>query len=187
MTDLSKPLTSDRLVRSGAVRVWDRLVRAFHWSLLILFVIAYVSGDRWDDLHDWVGYFIAALVSVRILWGFIGSKHARFKDFIRGPRTTLLFLMDSLRLRAQRYLGHNPAGGAMVITLLTTITVISISGEMMHMDKFWGEQWVEDVHVTAVNVTLVLVALHIAGVLLASYEHKENLIKSMITGWKKTD
>ena len=186
MTDNNNTLSSDRCVRSGAVRVWDGLIRLFHWSLVTLFAIAYFSGDQWDTLHDWVGYAIVALVILRVFWGFAGSEHARFADFVRGPVTTMRFLVDSLRLRAQRHLGHNPAGGAMVVTLLVTITVISVSGVMMDMDKFWGEQWVEDLHVMAVKVTLVLVALHIAGVLLASFEHKENLIKSMFTGWKKS-
>lgn len=186
MTDSGHTDTADRPVRSGAVLIWDRAVRVFHWSLVTLFVVAYVSGDRWDTAHEWVGYVIAALVAFRVLWGFAGSEHARFSDFIHGPVTTLRFLQDSVRMRAQRYLGHNPAGGAMIIALLLVIAVIALSGVMMDMDRFWGEQWVEDVHVMTVNFTLVLIALHVVGVLFASLEHRENLIKSMITGWKRS-
>ena len=130
---------------------------------------------------------------MRLVWGLIGSKHARFRDFIYRPSTVIAFLRDSVAMRAKRYIGHNPAGGAMVIALLLAITGISVSGYMMEMDAFWGEEWVEDLHEVLVNLTLGLVALHVIGVLVASFEHKENLIfehkenliKSMITGKKR--
>lgn len=118
------------------------------------------------------------------LVGVLGTRHARFTDFIYSPRTVAGFLRDSLTMKAKRYLGHNPAGGAMVIALLATIAVICATGYMMTMDPFWGEEWVEDVHKLAVNATLALIALHVIGVIFASFEHKENLPRSMITGWK---
>ncbi|HDZ80934.1 MAG TPA: cytochrome B [Roseobacter sp.] len=167
------------------VRVWDPMVRVFHWSLLIAFVAAYVSGEEWEKLHVNIGYVVAGLVAFRLVWGLIGSKHARFNDFICRPSTIVAFLRDSVAMKARRYIGHNPAGGAMVIALLLAIIGISISGYMMGMDAFWGEQWVQNLHEVLVNLTIGLVVLHIAGVIFASFEHKENLIKSMFTGKKR--
>ncbi|WP_026481164.1 cytochrome b/b6 domain-containing protein [Ahrensia sp. 13_GOM-1096m] len=167
------------------VKVWDPFVRLFHWSLVGLFVFAYFTGDEWDNAHEWAGYAIAALVAVRVLWGIVGPRHARFSDFVYSPSTIITFLRDSVAMRAKRYIGHNPAGGAMVIGLIIAITAISATGYMMTMDSFWGEEWVEEAHEISVNGTLVLIIGHILGVALASIEHKENLVKSMITGLKR--
>lgn len=167
------------------VRVWDPLVRIFHWSLLMAFIAAYATGDEWEKLHVQIGYVVLGLVAFRLIWGLIGSTHARFTDFIYRPSTTLAFLKDSVAFKAKRYLGHNPAGGAMVIALLVTLSAIGATGYMMTMDAFWGAEWVGELHEAFVTVSLILIALHVAGVLLASFEHKENLVKSMITGRKR--
>jgi cytochrome b len=126
-------------------------------------------------------------VSARLIWGFYGTKHARFKSFIYSPKTTLLFLFDTMRFKAKRYIGHNPAGGAMVIALIVMLIVITVSGIMMTLDVFWGKKWIEEIHETATHLTLLLIFLHICGVIAASFEHKENLIKSMFTGKKKEE
>ncbi len=181
-------MTIYRTTRSDTpkmVKVWDPFVRLFHWSLVGLFTLAYLSGDRWDDLHETVGYVIIGLLLGRIVWGFFGSRYARFSSFIYRPAAVLGFLRDSLQLKGKRYLGHNPAGGAMVVSLIVVILVICASGVMMGMDAFWGEQWVEDLHKAATWTALGLVALHLVGVLLASVEHRENLVKSMLTGFKR--
>lgn len=167
------------------VRIWDPLVRIFHWSLVGLFAFAFITGDEWDAAHETAGYIIAGLVAVRVAWGFVGPRHARFSDFVRRPATVLAFLRDSLFLKADRHLGHNPAGGAMVIALLAAIAVISATGYMMTSDAYWGVDWVEEVHEAAVFATLGLIVLHVAGVVLASVEHRENLVASMFTGHKR--
>lgn len=167
------------------VRVWDPLVRILHWSLVTLFAFAFVTGDEWDSAHEKAGYAIAALVAVRIIWGLIGSRYARFSDFVRGPSTVARFLKDSVSLRATRHIGHNPAGGAMVLALLFSNGVIAITGFMMTTDKFWGVEWVEDAHKLVVYGTLGLIALHVGGVILASFEHRENLVRAMLTGRKR--
>ena len=172
--------------QSMSVKVWDLFVRVCHWLLVILFAVAWYSGGIWDNPHLAAGYFIFGLVVARIVWGFVGSRHARFSDFIYGPRTILLHIADMLRMRAPRYLGHNPAGGAMVIMLLATLIVICISGVMMTTDAFWGVKWVDRLHETASTIALVLVALHVGGVIFASIEHGENLVRAMITGRKRT-
>jgi cytochrome b len=158
----------------------------FHWLLAVLFASAWYSGGIWDNPHLVTGYGVAVLVLARIGWGFVGPPHARFRDFVYGPRTILRYLSHALRMRAPRYLGHNPAGGAMVITLLATLVVLCATGVMMTTDAFWGVKWVDDVHNLASNFSLILIGLHVTGVIIASLEHKENLIIAMITGWKRT-
>ena len=187
MTSVTDNEAPGRDARPGLIRVWDPFVRLFHWSLVGLFAFAFLTGDEWDKAHEAAGYTIAALVAARVLWGFVGPRHARFSDFIHSPSAILGFLRDSLSLKARRHIGHNPAGGAMVIALLIAISVICASGYMMGLDAFWGEEWVEELHEGAVNVTLGLIALHIIGVIVASVEHKENLARAMVTGWKRKD
>lgn len=167
------------------VRVWDPFVRLFHWSLVGLFALAFVTGDEIEWLHLATGYAIAGLVGLRVVWGFVGPRHARFADFVRPPREVFAYLRDAVRLRAPRHLGHNPAGGAMVLALLALLAGISVTGFMMTTNAFWGAEWVEELHEGLVNTMLVLIALHVAGVLFASFEHGENLIRAMLTGRKR--
>lgn len=178
---------SGRDSRPGVVKVWDPLVRLFHWSLAGFFAFSYLTGDEWKSAHIISGYVIAGLIAFRVLWGLFGSHHARFSSFVYSPLTVLSFLFDTARMRAKRYIGHNPAGGAMVVALLLMISGIVTSGYMMTTDTFWGVEWVEEAHQTFVYATLALVALHICGVVLASLEHKENLVRAMITGWKRAE
>ncbi len=186
MSDTTTVVTdAGRETRPAEVRVWDPLVRIFHWTLVGGFLVAYVSGDEWDRLHIAVGYTIAGLVAFRLAWGLVGTRHARFGDFVYRPSRVLGYLRDTMALRAKRYLGHNPAGGAMVVALLTMIAIICGTGITMTTDAFWGVEWVEEAHEIAVNVTLVLIAAHVAGVLVASWEHGENLVRAMVTGRKR--
>jgi cytochrome b len=169
------------------VRVWDPFVRLFHWSLASLFALAFVTPGDFQDWHETAGYAIAALVAARIVWGFAGSEHARFMSFIYAPAKILSFLRDSVLLRAKRYIGHNPAGGAMVIALLSGVSSSVVSGYMMTTDRFWGFDWVRNLHETSVYLTLALIVFHLIGVALASFEHSENLVKAMFTGRKRPD
>ncbi len=169
------------------VKVWDVWVRIFHWSLVALFAFSFVSGDEWKTAHIYSGYAIAILIAFRVIWGFFGSQHARFGNFLYSPAAVLRFLVESGKMRAKRYIGHNPAGGAMVVALLLMISGISVSGYMMTTDMFWGVEWVEDTHETLVYTTLALLVLHVGGVVLASVEHRENLVRAMITGFKRAE
>ncbi len=174
-----------RVPTAPLVRVWDPFVRIFHWSLVGLFILAFMTGDETEWLHLTAGYAIAGLILLRIVWGFVGPRHARFSDFVRTPREVTGYVRSAIRLRARRYLGHNPAGGAMIIALLAMLIGISATGFMMTTDAFWGAQWVEDLHEGLVYATLGLIALHVAGVVFAGIEHGENLVKAMITGRKR--
>lgn len=185
MTQFEKSETAGGHVPPAEVKVWDPFVRIFHWSLVVLFVIAFLTGDEVEWLHLTAGYSIAALVGLRVIWGFVGPRHARFSDFVRGPGAVLSYLKQSTTLKAPRYLGHNPAGGAMVIALLAMLAGLSVTGFLMTTDAYWGSKALEEIHEALANVTLVLVGLHIFGVIFASLEHGENLVRSMITGRKK--
>jgi cytochrome b len=169
------------------VKVWDPLVRVFHWSLVGLFAFSYLSGDEWKQAHILSGYAIIGLLAVRVVWGFVGTRHARFSNFIYSPVTTARFMVDTVAMKARRYIGHNPAGGAMVIALLISISGIAGTGYMMTTDAYWGVEWVEEAHELLANLTLGLIVLHVAGVVLASIEHKENLVRAMITGRKRAN
>lgn len=169
----------------AGVRVWDPFVRVFHWSLVALFAIAFVTGDEIEWLHLWAGYAIAVLVALRMAWGFIGTRYARFSSFVRGPRAVASFVNDSLHLRAPRFVGHNPAGGWMILALLAMLIGLSVTGHLLTTDAYWGSEALEEVHEALANITLALVGLHVAGVILASLEHGENLVRAMITGLKR--
>ncbi len=170
---------------SATVKVWDPLVRIFHWSLVLSFTVAWISADEWDDLHLWSGYAAAALIAFRLVWGLFGPRYARFRQFVASPSTILGYLNDMLNGREKRYLGHNPAGGAMIIVLLLALIGVSITGWMYTTTMFWGEEWVEDLHEAFANLLLFLVGLHIVGVIFSGIRHHENLVRAMITGRKR--
>lgn len=114
------------------VRVWDLIVRLGHWILAIGFLVAWLSAEEWETVHVWSGYAIGIVVVIRLLWGIVGSRHARFTDFVRGPRTVYGYLRGLVCGDAPRYLGHNPAGGAMAVALLLALSVTVGSGMMLY-------------------------------------------------------
>jgi cytochrome b len=187
MTTVNHTIEAGGATPPATVKVWDLFVRVFHWSLAGLFVVAYATGDEIEKVHIAAGYTIAALLSLRILWGFVGPRHARFSSFVRPPREVLAYVRDVMLLRAPRYIGHNPAGGAMILALLAMLAATCATGFMMTTDAFWGAKWIEDVHEILANLTVALIVLHVLGVLAASFEHGENLVRAMITGRKRAD
>lgn len=168
------------------IRVWDVGVRLFHWSLVAMVTTTYIF-DSPRSLHRSLGYVVLALIAFRIVWGFIGTRHARFADFVPGPRGFVGYMNDMLRGNEARYVGHNPAGGAMILALLTTLAAIGATGYMMGMDAYFGKEWVEEAHEFLVNSLIILVVLHVGGVIFSSVRHRENLVVSMITGQKISD
>ena len=169
----------------ATVKVWDPFVRVFHWTLVAAFVVAYATGDEIERVHIAAGYAIAGVLAARIVWGFVGPRHARFSNFVRPPREVLAYIRDVAMLRAPRYIGHNPAGGAMIIALLVALAATCVTGYMMTTDAYWGSKLVEQVHGFLANLTVGLVVAHVLGVLIASFEHRENLVAAMITGRKR--
>ncbi len=172
-------------MNAPTITVWDPLVRLFHWSLVASFAVAWLTSEDGEQLHHWAGYAAIGLVSFRVFWGLVGPRYARFSQFIRSPGTVLGFLRDMLAGHEPRYIGHNPAGGLMIVALLLTMVGTAITGWMYTLDAFWGEDWVEETHETLATVMLILVIVHVGGVLFASLRHRENLVRAMITGQKR--
>ena len=180
------------------VKVWDPLVRIFHWTLVFSFAVAYITEDEWIALHSLAGYMIGGLLLFRIAWGLIGTRYARFSSFIFSREATVAYLKDIVAFRPKHYLGHNPAGAAMVFALLlsliaTVVTGLSVYGAAEYsgpLADFWAGRSefsadiLEEMHEFFANFTLLLVIAHVAGVILASFQHGENLVRSMFTGLK---
>ena len=179
------------------VLVWDAPTRVFHWTLAIAFVSAIATGDpdRFRDLHVFFGYVILGLLCFRIFWGFAGSRYARFRNFLYGPRAALAYLGDVIAGRASRYLGHNPAGSAAIFLMLTLGLLICFTGIVVWgaeesqglfrtlTDRPLGE-FTRVVHEALAWLMLALVLVHVGGVVIESLEHRENLAKAMFTGRK---
>ncbi|WP_374303135.1 cytochrome b/b6 domain-containing protein [Paracoccus sp. (in: a-proteobacteria)] len=168
------------------VRVWDGFVRLFHWSLVGLIAGTWLTAEGPKLWHEGMGYAIAGLIAARLVWGFVGPRHARFGDFVRGPRAVLAYLRALRAGREPRYLGHNPAGGAMIVALLLAVSGTALTGWLQTTDAFWGSEVMEEVHEALATLILVLAALHVAGVVVESLRHRENLVLSMLTGTKRS-
>lgn len=167
------------------VKVWDPLLRLFHWGLVASFALAWLTAENSAGLHEWAGYAAAALISFRLVWGFVGPRYARFAQFVTSPATAFEFVKAMIRRDEPRYLGHNPAGSVMILGLITAMGVTAVTGWMYTLDAFWGEEWVEETHELFASLMLGMVVVHVAGVLYASYAHRENLVKSMVNGNKR--
>jgi len=168
-----------------AIRVWDAPVRVFHWLMVLSFAGAWLTAEseRWRLVHVTLGYTMAGLVAFRLLWGLAGSRHARFADFVRGPRAVARYLRSMLQGRPEHHAGHNPAGGWAILALLVLAALTAATGWATY-NELAGE-WLGEVHETAANLMLALVGVHVAGVLLGSWLHRENLVKAMFTGRKR--
>ena len=185
-------------MEQNEVKVWDPFVRVFHWSLVLTFTVAYLTGEELEVLHNNAGYAVLGLVLLRIIWGFTGTRHARFSDFVYPPDEVQGFLRDTFRQRAQRYLGHNPAGGLMVIVMLLSLIITTVTGiafygaedgagplAMLAGSPEWSREMLEEVHEFFANLMVMLVVVHIVGVIVESRLHRENLVKAMISGRKQ--
>ena len=176
---LAKARVGERALKR---RLWDPFVRLFHWTLVLLFAGAWLTGDEFDRVHEVLGYAIVALLLVRIVWGFVGSEHARFRDFVQAPSTVPAYARDTLAGKARRYSGHNPLGGVMVLLLIAGLSTTAGTGWLMTVG---GESyWLEEVHEVAANGMRLPIAGHVAGVLFSSVAHGENLVRGMLTGMK---
>jgi cytochrome b len=180
----------------STVKVWDPLVRVFHWSLVFFFLLAFVTEDDWQTLHVQAGYAVSFLIAFRLLWGLVGTRNARFLTFVKSPAVMLVYLKSLLSLKVPHYLGHNPLGAAMVVVLLLSIALVSFSGMVLIAGEgsgplagtllsSWNGDWMEEVHEFFANFTLLMVVIHVSGVIFSSLLEGENLAKAMMTGRKK--
>lgn len=179
---MPRPATDTKATVGAEVEVWDPLVRVLHWTLVAAFAVAFATGDEVMILHRWAGYLMLGIVGVRLVWGLIGTRHARFADFVRGPGAVKAYLRTLLSGHPQRYLGHNPAGGAMIVALLATL-LVGGSGLLTDNPGRLGAVFGE-VHEVLANAMLGFVLLHVAGAVVSSLLHRENLVRAMISGRK---
>jgi cytochrome b len=181
----------------NSVQVWDLPLRIFHWLLVAGFFTAYLTEDDLLTVHVGAGYLIVALLIFRLVWGFVGNRYARFSNFLCSPMRSVAYLKDLISSKAKRYIGHNPAGSAMILLLLLSLALTCASGLAVYgADQGAGplafigsrhEKLWEEVHEFFANFTLLLVVLHVFGVLVESCIHRENLLKSMWNGKKKSN
>ena len=166
------------------IRIWDAPTRVFHWLTVLSFSGAYLSAEseRWRLIHVTLGYTLGGLLVFRLVWGLIGTRYARFGSFVRGPAAVGRYLAGLLRGRPIHYLGHNPAGAIAIVLMLLTGSLLVASGWAAYNDV--GGNAMSDWHALAANGLLVLVLVHLAGVLTASLQHRENLVRAMVTGNK---
>lgn len=171
---------------SAAARtlVWDAPVRVFHWLMVIAFAGAYLTAEseRFRLLHVTLGYTMAGLVAFRLAWGLIGTRHARFTSFVRGPRAVLRYLGSILRGRPEHHTGHNPAGAIAIVALLALAAFVTLTGWATYGEL--GGHWLGETHEAVATAMLAVVGVHVAGVIAGSFLHRENLVASMITGRK---
>jgi len=166
------------------VLVWDAPVRIFHWLMVLSFAGAYLTAEseRWRLVHVTLGYTMAGLVAFRIVWGLIGTRHARFSSFVRGPTAIAAYMRGLINGRPEPFVGHNPAGALAIVALLGLTLVVAATGWATYDEV--GGKWLEELHEGAANVMLAVVGAHIAGVLIGTWLHHDNLIGAMLTGRK---
>jgi cytochrome b len=174
-----------RSTPAGRVRIWDPLVRLLHWSLAGTFAASWLTRHSAGAIHEWLGYAVLGIVLLRLVWGLLGSRYARFAQFVRWPAATLRYARALAAGGQPRYLGHNPLGAWMIVALILTTLGICISGWLYTTDRYWGVEWVETVHRWLTNFGLVLVGLHVAGVVVTSLHDRENLVAAMLHGRKR--
>jgi cytochrome b len=176
-TSMPTPATS-------SILVWDLPVRVFHWLLVFSFTGAYLTAEseRWALVHITLGYTVAALVAFRLVWGLVGTRTARFANFVRGPVAVWRYLKSLPSGAPQHHLGHNPAGALAIVGLLGLAAVVTASGWLQFQDI--GPGWLEELHEVAANLLLLLVGVHLLAVVASGWLHRENLVRAMFSGRK---
>lgn len=163
--------------------IWDPLIRIFHWSLAATFLLNYFVTEEGGRNHEWVGYTAVGLLAVRIVWGFIGPRNARFSSFFPTPRRVRHHLAELRDGHISAEEGHNPLGGAMVLLLMALMLSLGVTGYMMEeIDVFFGEEWLEELHETLANITLIAVVVHVSAVVLMQRRFGIDLVRPMVTG-----
>ena len=179
------------------ILIWDIPTRLFHWTLAVSFAVAWLTSesDEWLGVHVFFGYLMLGMVAFRVLWGLVGTHYARFSSFWFGPNDALTYLRQVMKGHAQRHIGHNPTGSAAIYLLLLLTVVVGLTGfftlgteEQQGAAAGWlsvaqGRTF-KKLHEAFAIGMLLLVIGHIAGVVIESVLHKENLARSMVTGTK---
>lgn len=174
----------ERAPATRKVLVWDAPVRVFHWLMVLSFAAAYFTAEseRWRLVHATLGYTMVGLVAFRVAWGLVGTRYARFSSFVRGPAAIASYVRGLIRGRPEHHVGHNPAGALAIIALLGLTLVVTAAGWATYNEV--GGKWLEELHEGAANVMLAVVGVHVAGVLIGTWLHHDNLVGAMLTGRK---
>ena len=175
---------SDMSPTTTRILVWDAPTRIFHWLLAASFTGAYLTAEseRWRDVHVMLGYTLLGLIAFRLVWGLIGTRYARFRSFAFGPRQVVEYVRSLLSPAPRHYVGHNPAGSWAIYLMLGLGALAGASGYASYADI--GGEWMEDLHEGLASAMLGIVVIHVLGVIVSSLIHRENLTRSMITGYK---
>ena len=168
-----------------AIRVWDAPTRVFHWLLVLSFAGAYLTSEseRWSLVHITLGYTLGGLITFRLIWGFVGTRYARFTSFVKGPSKVLQYAKSMATLKPKHFVGHNPLGAVAIVLLIMSGIAIVVTGYAVFNEI--GGEWVAELHEVASHIMLILVGIHIVGVIAASWLHKENLARAMVNGFKQ--
>lgn len=166
------------------ILVWDVPVRIFHWALAASFITAFVTSESeaFRNVHVTSGYLMLALIAFRVIWGFVGTRHARFTDFVRGPGAVVKYVRSLINGKPEHHVGHNPAG-ALAIILLLLLGVGTVASGWMTFNEIGGDA-LEELHEGIATTMLAVVVVHVLGVIVSSFLHRENLVGSMFTGYK---
>jgi len=173
-----------RSASRAEVLVWDAPVRVFHWLMVLSFAGAYITAEseRWRLLHVTLGYTMAGLLAFRVVWGLVGTRHARFASFVRGPAAVVGYLRSLASGQPEHHVGHNPAGAVAIVALLGLTGLVTAAGWATYNDL--GGEWLGELHEGAANAMLAVIGVHVAGVLIGSWMHRDNLIGAMFSGRK---
>lgn len=167
-----------------SVQVWDPFVRVFHWSLVACVILNYFVVEDGEALHQWLGYIATALVCARIVWGFIGTRHARFADFFPTPKRLASHLRQIVSGKPDFHPGHNPVGALMMLALITLVLGLGLTGFLQSTDTFWGVEWMQELHEVLASTLIALAGLHALAAIVMSRVERTNLVAAMITGVK---
>ena len=170
---------------ANSVLVWDLPLRVWHWALAGMVLIAWVTPNVYDGLHQFAGYAVIGLLAFRLVWGFFGTRHSRFEKVGLKLRAAPTYLRNLRRGDTGRYLGLNPAGAALLVAMLALLAISTVTGAMQVTVRFFGVWWIEDSHAYASHAIIVLAGLHVLGTLVMSRLQRENLVRAMVTGWKQ--
>ena len=167
------------------ILVWDAPVRMFHWLMVLSFFGAYLTAEseRWRLAHVTLGYTMGGLVAFRIIWGLMGTRYARFSNFIRGPAAVMRYVKSLLKGQPEHTIGHNPAGAVAIVMLMVLSALIVATGWAIFNEI--GGNLLSELHEVTGNLMLLVVGVHVAGVVASSWLHRENLVRAMVTGKKE--
>ena len=183
MTVMSNPLSN--ALPTGSIKVWDLFVRVFHWSLALCVLLNFFVFEEGESLHEYSGYIACGLISLRAIWGFIGTTYARFSNFWPTRRKLEDEVQTLLQGEIKTHIGHSPLGALVMIIMVTCVAGLGLTGYLLETDYFFGSDFMEEVHELIANFLMGVVELHVTAAILLGRLENTNLIAAMVTGVKK--